>query len=359
MKKTIFFYYGMGLLFLLFLTAAKCVQMEVSPENAKQGDNISVKITANEASKLDRIEYTLGSTTGTTTSSPFNANINTCKTSGNYQSSLILTAKAFWNDGTVKTTTRNLDLTVGPNSREDSDKNYVTYIADENDSKRNDIRSGQANAFQDEFDAYSETQYFWAEPRFFTTDANSFVNSADMAFFLGHGNHHQYRAGPTGSDWVNFTNTEFGNFIPCGGAGDCEILVSGACQLLSLNNDGGHAWRYFWRHENSSKLDKRAFTGLHMICGFRTNHHYTYWWWGRWKSSSEGFFKSFAKRLDNGNKIRDAWLDAAGDKLDFDDGNNRAAVFYLKPYENDAINTLRDDYIFGNPNYQLWAEYWD
>jgi hypothetical protein len=180
-----------------------------------------------------------------------------------------------------------------------------------------------------------------------------------MTIFLGHGSPHNYRAGPNGSDWVDFTNTEYGGFAPCNNTGDCEYLVSGSCQLLSMNDIGGNPWRYFWRNSNSTKSDKRAFTGLHALCGFRTNHHYSYWWALGWHSSSTDFFEAFAKKLDAGHSVRYSWIDASGDELDFDDGNNRCAVFYLRPYENDNLTSDHGDFIYGNGNYYLDAEYWE
>ena len=346
-------------LFFLFFASCKWVKITTTPQDAKQGGVLNFEITAGESSEIDEIDYKIGTTSGTTTTVPRTIKVNTCKSTGTYYTNLSYSATATYDDGTVKNTNGSVDLTVGKTTREDSDRTYVLYIADEADGTINDVRTGWANAFQDEFDTYTETQYYWAEPRFFTTQSLSFVNSADMAIFLGHGRHHEYRAGPNGSDWVNFTNTQYGNFVPCYNTGDSEYLVSGACQLLSLSNSGGNAWRHFWRHYNSTRLDTRPFSGLHMICGFRTNHHYTYWWFFGWHSSSTDFFEEFAERLDNGHRVRDAWLDSAGDELDFGGGDNRTAVFYLSPYVNDTLSSNRDDYIYGNANYALYAEYWE
>jgi hypothetical protein len=344
---------------LLILSGCKWVRVDVSPADPKQGEVVTFVINAGEPSDIVKVDYTIGSMTGTTTTVPHQVSINTCKTGGTYYTTIAISATATYKDGSVKTTTGSINLTVGKDSREDTDRNYVCYIADENDGTINDVRSGWANAFQDEFDAFSQTQYYWAQPAFFTTSALYYANSADMTLFLGHGNPHQYRAGPTGSDWVDFSSTEFGNMAPCNATGDVEYLVSAACQLLSMDAIGGNPWRFYWKHEYSTRLQKRPFTGLHMICGFRTNHHYDYWWWFGWHSSSTGFFDQFAGSLDDNHTVRDSWLDAAGDELDFDDGNNRTAVFYLRAYENARINTHGDDYIYGNTNYIVDAEYWE
>lgn len=356
-RKNIFLLFGITCM--LFGSSCKWVKIESTIQDPKQGDNIVFEITAGESSDIDRIDYTIGTLSGTTTNVPRTVSVNTCKSTGTYITNITLAATATYNDGTIENFNDNIDLTVGKTSREDSDQTYVLYIADENDGTINDVRAGWANAFQDEFDTYTETQYYWANPAFFTTNNLYYTNSAEMAIFLGHGSPHEYRAGPNGSDWVDFMDTEFGNFVPCNNTGDVEYLVSGACQLLSMSDISGNSFRHFWRHYNSTKLDTRAFTGLHMICGFRTNHHYTYWWWFGWHSSSTDFFEEFAERLDNGHKVRDAWLDAAGDELDFDDGDNRTAVFYLRPYEDDVLSSNKNDYIYGNGNYALDAEFWE
>lgn len=344
---------------ILFFSSCKWVKIKTTIQDPKQGDNITFKITAGQPSNLVKIDYTIGTLSGSTTTVPKTVSINTCKSTGTYYTAINFAATATYTSGTTRNFSGYINLTVGKISREDNDRTYVLYIADENDGTINDVRIGWANAFQDEFDSYTETQYYWANPAFFTTHCLSYANSADMAIFLGHGSPHEYRAGPNNSDWVDFTGTEFGNFVPCYNTGDCEYLVSGSCQLLSLNNIGSNTFRHFWRHYNSTKLNTRPFSGLQMICGFRTNHHYTYWWFFGWHSSSTDFFEEFAERLDNGHRVREAWLDASGDELDFDDGNNRTAVFYVRPYEHKVLASNRDDYIYGNSNYLLDAEYWE
>ena len=344
---------------LTIFTSCKWVKVESSVVNPKQGDNLTFTITAGESSDIERIEYSIGSQSGSTTNVPHTVNVNTCKTPSTYLTNISVSVTATWDDGRVKTFGESIDLTVCESSREDADRTYTLYIADENDGTINDVRSGWANAFQDEFDTYSETQYYWSQPRFFTTDALSHGNSADMTIFSGHGSPHEYRAGPSGSDWVDFTDTEFGGFAPCYNTGDCEYLVSGSCQLLSMNDIGSSSFRHFWRHYNSTKSDTRSFTGLHVLCGFRTDHFYYYWWFFGWHSSSTGFFEAFAKKLDAGHSVRYAWIDACGDELDFGGGNNRGAVFYLRPYQYSSLSSNQDDLIYGNGSYFLDAEFWE
>jgi hypothetical protein len=113
----------------------------------------------------------------------------------------------------------------------------------------------------------------------------------------------------------------------------------------------GGAFRYWWFHNENTKLNKRPFTGLHMVLGFRTNFSIT-------KSQGSNFLKEFARNLDDGMTVIGSWLEAAMDELPFDYGKNRATVIYLKMYENDTILSNKDDYILGNENYnQQWVDY--
>jgi hypothetical protein len=99
-----------------------------------------------------------------------------------------------------------------------------------------------------------------------------------------------------------------------------------------------------------------------MVLGFRTNSRASLvWLWGKWRSPEfEHLFRGFANKLDDGERVIDAWLDTVGDEMSFVDGFNRGAVLYLGQYRNDVISTNKDDYIYGNVQYyDKWIEYWD
>ena len=157
--------------------------------------------------------------------------------------------------------------------------------------------------------------------------------------------------------------TAFGNCAPSYHTGDLEYLVFASCQTLSIADSAGHAFWYYWFHNNSTKLSTRPFTGLHMALGFRTNHtihHWEFLWWSG--NNSADFFDAFAEYLDDGTRVLDAWLDATADELSFDDGKNRTAVIYLEKYQDDTINSSKHDYIYGNPEYaggRQWVTYWE
>ncbi len=340
----------------LLFSGCRWIKMIPINENPKQGDDIEVKITVGEKDELNKAEYKINNSPGTTTVIPHTLTVNTCKDNGTYHTKLALWGEATYDDGEIKLFEKNYDLTIGKATSEDSDKNYNIYIAHE-DEDREDLRIGMANAFMDEFNSYSKSQYYWAEPRFYTYQCFSYANNADMTISFGHGYHHHYKAGRNSSDWVDISSTAYGNCAQCYKNGDLEYLVFGSCQTLSMENDGGHSFWHYWFHDGNNKLDERPFTGLHMVLGFRTNHRIVHWFLD---NDSEDFFDTFAENLDDGWKIIDAWQEAAGDELSFSDGKNRTAVIYLYVYENDRISNNRSDYIYGNNKYyQKYIDYWE
>lgn len=362
LKKHLKFSRGIWIFIILcsltILSACRWIKISPVPLSPKQGDNVKQIITVGDSEDLDKVNYKINDLEGTVSSVPHTVTINTCKATGKYFTSLSVWAEAVYIDGEIKTFGPKVyDLTVGKTSREDNDLNYAIYIAHDDDEDREDLRIGMANAFMDEFNSYSQSQYYWSEPRFYTNQSLYFANSVDMAISFGHGSHHNYKAGESSSDIVDVSTTEFGNCAPCYNTGDLEYLVFASCQTLSMENYAGNSFRYYWFLNANTKNDKRPFTGLHMTMGFRTNHSIVYWWFD---NDSEDFFEEFADNLDDGIGLIDSWQEAAGDELSFDDGKNRTAVIYLKKYENDTISSSKDDYIYGNGNYnQQWIDYWE
>jgi hypothetical protein len=346
-----------------------CKWVRVSTDNfmPKQGDTLQIKISAGESDKIDKVDYQVdGSGTeslesGTLSWVPYTTSVNTCKNSGNYITALQVHAEATYEDGVKKTTDRLVgtegevisDLTVCNQNREDIFLLYAIYVAHDSDEDREDLRIAMANAFMDAFHSYSRSQYYWSSPSYYQGNSLHYADSVDMAISFGHGKHHCYRAGSSTSDRVYMNNTAFGGCAHCNNVGDLEYLVFASCKTLSMDDSDGISFWYYWFHQNSTKLDPRPFTGLHMVLGFRTTHRIA-------GDDSEEFFESFAENLDDGMHVIDAWQEAAGDELSFSDGKNRTAVFYLKEYENDTIDASGHDYIYGNVKYgDQWYDTWE
>jgi hypothetical protein len=276
--------------------------------------------------------------------------------SGDYITSLNLWAEATWENGKKRTYTKIYDLTASADSRENTVLDYGIYVAEDNDEDSEDLMIEMANAFFDEFNAYSSFDYYWSEPWFYDCSYLCEANSHDMVISFGHGNHHTYRAGNSSSGDVDLSGTAYGGFKPCYKAGDLEYLIFASCQVLSMENDNGNSYQHFWVNNYSTRLDDRPFMGLHMVCGFRTNFVVTVWWLD---NDGTDFLDQFAENLNNNMSVIDSWQEAVGDELDFDDGNNRGTVFYIKSYENDRIKTRKSDYIYPNARYNLWFDTWE
>ena len=186
LKKHLKFSRGIWIFIILcsltILSACRWIKISPVPLSPKQGDNVKQIITVGDSEDLDKVNYKINDLEGTVSSVPHTVTINTCKATGKYFTSLSVWAEAVYIDGEIKTFGPKVyDLTVGKTSREDNDLNYAIYIAHDDDEDREDLRIGMANAFMDEFNSYSQSQYYWSEPRFYTNQSLYFANSVDMA----------------------------------------------------------------------------------------------------------------------------------------------------------------------------------
>jgi hypothetical protein len=339
----------------LLLALAGCRQtlIYVTPEQPQQGELIYIGVDNEERDQVRRVEVTFAGRTGSSSTVPAYFTGNTCRDTEPYMTSLEIRVVTTYVDGSTGTQTRVVDLTRGLDSREDADRTYDIYITQDSDEDYRDEALGIAGTFMDEFDSYSNAQYVWADPSLYTTACGSYANSADLVISVGHGSPHRF---DTGVGQVDLSETGYGNFRPCGAHGDAEYLVFASCQVLSRADIDGQHWRYFWQNYRSTRTELRPFAGLHMVMGFTSNWSTRVY---RTHTDGEDMFEDFAANLDSGDRVIDAWLDAVADELDFDDGYNRGAVFYLPEYEDDTIRSAKDDYIYGNPSYSLYAEYFE
>ncbi len=335
----------------LLLVTANCrrILIYVTPEEPQQGELVWISVDNEERDQVDHVDITFADRTGHASGVPAYFSIDTCKDAGSYLTTLDIHVVTTYVDGATGTQTLEVDLTRGHVSREDDDQNYALYITQGLDEDHREDAVDMANAFMDEFDSYSRSQYSWAEPSLYTVLSDSYANSADLIISIGHGSAHVFG---TGAGDVDLSETGYGNFRSCGGHGDAEYLVFAACSVLSMADSDGHAWRYFWRNSWSTRSELRPFTGLHMVMGFRTDFS------TRWRDGDH-LFEEFAANLDSDDRVIDAWQQAVGDELDFDDGDNRGAVFYLPEYVDDTIHSAKDDYIYGHSKYSISADYWE
>lgn len=331
-------------------TKCRWISMTVNPYPPKQGDIVKIRIRVGKSNDLEKVNYKINELEGTITSVPHTVSINTCKETGKYLTSLSVWGEAIYKDGGIKTVDTVYDLTIGQVSRKDNDLHYAVYFAYDKDLAHLILEI--AGRFMSEFHSYSLSQGQWSEPRFLTTDCQDFANSVDMAIFIGHGYYHHYKAGGSNSDWVDISKTAYGSCAQCYSTGDLKYLVFISCLTLSAEDYNGKSYRHYWFHEENTKLERRPFTGLHMVLGFRTLHVVrSYDFLFHHENDSGDFSFRFAFFLDAGFTVIEAWHHAALCQLNFDNGANRTAVLYLKQYQYDRISSNKDDYIYGNVNY--------
>ena len=225
---------------------------------------------------------------------------------------------------------------------EDGDHQFVGYVSSE-ESRFVSYVSGFKKEFQN---TWSCTQYYWGQARFLTTQSLSFADSADLVYIAGHGNPSSIWM--SSGQWVDLSKCAFGRFSSSGQRGDLEYIVFHSCRVLEMSGN----WRSRWRHYASTRSQKRPFSGLHMACGFRTNH-YNGLGAGRWAADE------FAENLEDGYSVRWAWYEAADDARWLAGWTgNKPAIFYIRPHKYETKNRHNSaDYRYGNSQYLLDAYY--
>ncbi|MBN1274622.1 MAG: hypothetical protein JXB26_20365 [Candidatus Aminicenantes bacterium] len=282
--------------------------------------------------------------------SPQKIYFDTCKfQTGKYYTKLNVKGEVKYNNGKIKDQDYTLDLTTGWADREDTAQTYSIFVAHDNDSDFETMLDEAAAEFVDRFSAYSKSLFTWASPGYFTTGIGQ---GRDLLIFLGHGNHHKYKAGSHNSDWVDLSTVAFGDFSICDMYTDVEYLVLFSCDTLCMDNYSGVTpFGELWFNNHNNRLQKRPFMGVHEILGF--NHFWTITETCFLACSDDGddFWGAFADYLDGGTCVRLAWLWAIMDELSIEVGENEGVVFYLLEYENDSVYDTKNDYIHGNPKY--------
>jgi hypothetical protein len=238
-----------------------------------------------------------------------------------------------------------------PKSYEDIDHQVVGYASNEEDRFADNVWD-----FIDEFGStWPCSQYYWGERRFLQEDHLDFVDGADLAFISGHGNVSYIKMNST--EGCHLDECSWGSYSSPSRKGDLEFIAFESCLILSLDGD----WRERWQ---SAPDRKRPFSGLHMACGFTTNHG---------ESPVFELSDEFAENLEDGFSVRWAWLEATDDENDWVWWrSNVGCVMYIQPHQNETINgnsfleTIdimngidpHRDRWYHDADYRLLAEHW-
>jgi hypothetical protein len=114
---------------------------------------------------------------------------------------------------------------------------------------------------------FTNSQYYWAEPRLFTTEKDSFVNSVQLALNEVHGNWWLFSTRDNSHDLVSL------NDIPASGYGSgggrLKYWIIHSCEVIPTQTDETTSFDVWWD----------IFNGLHAVVGYRTemwiNDHVT------------------------------------------------------------------------------------
>ena len=231
---------------------------------------------------------------------------------------------------------------------EDSDHQFAGYVSNEESrfvgyvwgfikEFKNEVISGQR---------WRNTQYYWGQCRFLGRDHLNFVDSVDIAYIAGHGSASYIVMGS--GEGCRLNNKAWGSYSTPNRRGDLEYIVFHSCKVLQMDSN----WRQRWRHYESTKNQKRPFSGLHIAMGFRTNH-YNGAGAGRWAADE------FAENLEDGYSVRYSWYEAAEDARWLAGWrSNKPAAFYIRPHRNERVWQHNSrDYKYGDSQYLLDAYY--
>lgn len=156
--------------------------------------------------------------------------------------------------------------------------------------------------------AFTNSQYYWAEPRLFLSDKDSFVNSVQIALTEVHGNWGLFSTRDNHDDLVSLSSipsTGYGG----GGGGSLAYWILHSCEVIPTQTDESTSFDVWWN----------IFNGLHAVLGYRTE---------MW--INDGVTGPFGLSIGLGASVVSAWLNAvvsddsygAGDATYLDDNFN-------------------------------------
>jgi hypothetical protein len=191
---------------------------------------------------------------------------------------------------------------------------------------------------------FTDSQYYWAEPRFFLDEKDGFVNSVDIALVEAHGNWWRL--------WLDKNDDSANVFlsdIPSGGYGGpggvLAYWIIHSCEVIPIQADDPNSFDVWWN----------IFQGIHAVVGYRTS---------MW--IEDGITLAFAFSIGLGASVVSAWLntvmsdDSYGPGIVYLDDHGRGWMPMGLPsavvVDGHGDDTLYDLGSLG-PAYCLW-EFW-
>lgn len=349
----------------------------IDPVNPRQGDEISVTLNAGDKNNLERVEYQINDLVGEASTVPVTIEVDTCPTRRTYYpTKLIVSATRFYTDGERKTGRTEFDLTSCKVERQNPERKYAIYLAPEWDPRWATAMSLSADKFEQTFRsaALVERSSDWAAfaDGFEELDPLNTINSVDLAILMGHGSPHIFVDTNAWSSQLatHVINMRLGGLASCARnnpVGELEYIAFISCSTLSIEDYNEEVIDPITGERKRPSVfevwfgpnQERPFSGLHMALGFRTIVGFVSLF-GHF-SQVESLCENFARRMDDGFSVREAWFDSVGEAFSpIAGGLNMPAAIYLKEYRNSQISWVRDDYIYGSNQYESQViEYWE
>ncbi len=119
-----------------------------------------------------------------------------------------------------------------------------------------------ANEFMDGLNtipAFTDSQYFWAEPFEFIGDQRDFINHVELALNEVHGNWWGFSTTGNSGDWVDMTTIPAPGYGSAAG-GSLAYWVIHSCEVIPSPDDTSNWANPWWN----------IFGGLHSVVGYRT-----------------------------------------------------------------------------------------
>lgn len=196
------------------------------------------------------------------------------------------------------------------------------------------------------------SQYFWAEPFEFTTHAQYFADSMDLAYVAAHGGYYQFACHSNIAD-VDLRNAPGYGRLGSGPGGDLEFLVIESCSTIASAPEFPSDWWSAWLRDSSGN---HIFQGLHQAIGFRTL-----------SVSDNGIPNNFANRLKGGQAIWQAWFDAVNNERSMFSGSvsgapgvpypGWAAVILYPGLDNDSLAHYGADPPYNHGSLRTYWQY--
>jgi hypothetical protein len=146
---------------------------------------------------------------------------------------------------------------------------------------------------------FTDSQYYWAEPRLFVSQKESFVDSVNIALNEVHGNWWYFTTRDNADDGVSLSSiptTGYGG----GAGGSLAYWIIHSCEVVPTQTDESTSFDVWWN----------IFNGLHAVVGYRTEM-----WIDDDVTGPFGFF------IGLGAPVVPAWLSEVAGNDSYDDGD--------------------------------------